>query len=588
MISIGNRMWLWPLACVCLLACSESSTVANTPLTGGADDVPVATDVGTGLVDAGGAVSDAGTRAQDTGKTAEDVGATTPQDTGSGVATDSGGGVVDSGGAVAEDTAGSVDTGGGGAVDSGSGAADAGSVTEPDISSQPDIGGGPVDAGSGGSGKIDKMSEHSAKCSKASDCKIPCAQGSCDSGVCKYTPAPSACIVDLGGDKVACYGNGMSSKAAPCLRCNTKVSQTSLTSLADGAPVNEMDEGFVIEDLSAGKKGAIVWSMSSKRSVSGGKSLYFGDPKTGMYANDKHVNSSVTTPSLEVPSFPGAKPSLRFWLWMETEQSKGYDLLLVKITSGGKSQQVWTSDVLMGSTDQVWKPVDIDITAWAGKSIKAVFTFDSKDGYVNAFEGAYIDDISVQTGCCGAVSDCNDGNACTTDTCAPGAGGLPVCGHKDKANCCNSNKDCDDGKPCTVDLCDKAGGSCKNSVKPGCCLKSADCDDKDSCTVDHCPKPGAQCQHTNTCCKSDAECTSQDPCLKGACVGGDCSFSSTCCNGDDECDDFNPCTKDACVKSKCVHTPSIIPGCCSPEPHVNDYESDIEGWKSDPAIGGFT
>ena len=431
---------------------------------------------------------------------------------------------------------------------------------------------------------VDKISEHSNACSVPADCKIPCGQGVCNSGKCAYTPAPGTCLVPSGADKVACYGDGMVSAIAGCLSCNVEVSQTSLTAIASTLAVDSLNEGFEIKQISGG----IDWSVSEKRARTGGKSLYFGDPATGNYANDKTVQAAVLTPALTVPGFPGAKPSVIFWLWLQTEEFAGYDMLSLAVVSADETKEIWNSDAIKGSSGNSWLPVEVDISAWAGKSVKFQFKFDSKDANSNNYEGAYVDDISLRTGCCGGVSDCEDGNPCSIDTCAPGEGGLPVCSQELKKNCCNSKADCDDGKPCTIDLCDKPGGTCTSSAKPGCCLTGDDCDDKDGCTIDHCPKPGAQCLHTNTCCQSDGECTSADPCLKGSCTGGDCTFVSTCCNTNDECDDFNPCTKDACTKSKCVHTPSLLPGCCSPEPHVNDWESDAEGWTSDPAVKGLT
>ena len=67
------------------------------------------------------------------------------------------------------------------------------------------------------------------------------------------------------------------------------------------------------------------------------------------------------------------------------------------------------------------------------------------------------------------MNNCDDGNACTTDSCVNRACinvGIEGC---TKAEACTRNAQCDDGKPCTADLCE--GGSCRNyALKnvPGC------------------------------------------------------------------------------------------------------------------------
>ncbi len=438
----------------------------------------------------------------------------------------------------------------------------------------------PVDAGA-----LDKVSEHSKACSTGSDCTIPCATGTCNQGKCDYDVG-GGCVVPVGADKVACYPAGAPKKDAPCLTCKPEVSQTSLTSVTELVPFEKTDEGWAVVDVSGS---GIKWGLSDKRTAGGKMSLYLGDPKSSVYANDKHVKASVTTPAMTIPTNDGVKASLHFSLYLDTEETKGYDFLTVQVLedkAGATAEALWHSDSIGGTTHKVWQMQKIDVSKWGGKKVKFVFTFDTLDGFVNAFEGAYIDELSIRTGCCGGGGDCDDGNACSTDACAPttASKGLPVCGHVVTKACCSSSADCDDGKPCTLDLCSGPGGSCSHSAKPGCCMTTGDCDDKDACTIDHCPKAGSNCQHTNTCCKTDNECTSADTCLTGKCAGGDCAFTNICCSKDNECDDFNPCTIDACDKGQCLHSPSKAPGCCAVEPIVYEFDSDMEGWTSDAKL----
>lgn len=77
--------------------------------------------------------------------------------------------------------------------------------------------------------------------------------------------------------------------------------------------------------------------------------------------------------------------------------------------------------------------------------------------------------------------DCDDANACTTDTCLSTAG---TCFHAGAP----SGASCDDGLFCTVgDRCDGAGGCVSGSSRP--------CDDGSSCTIDSCNETSDACSH---------------------------------------------------------------------------------------------
>ena len=151
---------------------------------------------------------------------------------------------------------------------------------------------------------------------------------------------------------------------------------------------------------------------------------------------------------------------------------------------------------------------------------------------------------------------CDDGNACSADSCAPTSG------------CVNLPQDatCSDGNPCTLgDKC--AGSSCKAGVP-------VSCDDGDFCTNDAC-SAAKGCVHTfnQGPCEDGAYCTTGDSCDgQGSCVGTarDCQaeVGSLCTAGKcDEaadkcaalpyadgtgCDDGVDCTPlDLCSAGKC-------------------------------------
>ena len=98
---------------------------------------------------------------------------------------------------------------------------------------------------------------------------------------------------------------------------------------------------------------------------------------------------------------------------------------------------------------------------------------------------------------------CDDGLACTVDSCDAKAG----CKHE-AAKVANS---CDDGDACTsADACDAAGA---------CVGKAKSCDDGNSCTVDICNPIDGKCSNTDsgTVCEDGDACVGPDSCQGGVC-----------------------------------------------------------------------
>ncbi len=160
----------------------------------------------------------------------------------------------------------------------------------------------------------------------------------------------------------------------------------------------------------------------------------------------------------------------------------------------------------------------------------------------------------------GPAVNCDDGNACTLDTCDPDAG----CDHAataapcDDSNPCTKEDECgdgtcmggvlvacDDGSACTADSCDAATGKCEFAALKGCgtkCTASKDCeDDGNPCTQAVCAGGGCVIVYTEMACNDGDVCSAGDTCLEGKCTGTESA-----------CDDGNACTADACdAKTGC-------------------------------------
>ena len=183
----------------------------------------------------------------------------------------------------------------------------------------------------------------------------------------------------------------------------------------------------------------------------------------------------------------------------------------------------------------------------------------------------------------GKAPDCNDKDACTTDSCDAATG----CKHvalADGASCgdgnaCNGDEVCGGGAckpgtalvckdddPCTKDGCGKASGcqftpasngsSCSDGdacnglevCQLGVCKagKSPDCDDKNGCTTDSCDT-SLGCKHVpvadGASCADDNVCNGNETCKAGTCKGTKL-----------DCDDKNPCSVDTCdAELGCQH-----------------------------------
>ncbi len=139
--------------------------------------------------------------------------------------------------------------------------------------------------------------------------------------------------------------------------------------------------------------------------------------------------------------------------------------------------------------------------------------------------------------------DCN-GNG-VPDECEPDSDGDGI------PNACDDcpKLNCDDGIACTTDTCDDPGTGCVNTPV------HAVCDDGNVCTADTCDT-SLGCQSTalsdGTACDDGEFCTVQDVCTGGVCGGSprDCS-DGLFCNGEE-----------ACVFEVCISGIPPCPGAC--------------------------
>jgi len=423
----------------------------------------------------------------------------------------------------------------------------------------------------------------SLSCTTTEDCKTPCAVGSCNAGTCEFaTPQQGCVVVDEATGLGSCIDSGTLHPTSDCLFCNPNAQVVGFTPFLFAEDFETNDSGFTVVNLSGS---TAVWSRSTVRAGNGAASLYFGDPATQTYdVGEQRAWGRALSEPLTVPA--GVNPQLSFQVWLESERLKAHDFLRVIVFYGANEEKVvWHSDDIGGTTDGEFVPVSATLTDFAGQQIQLAFEFDSVDGLINAYEGAYIDGIRLTTGCCAAANDCDDGNGCTVDSC-PEVGGL--CTYEEDTECCNSTSECDDGNSCTTDFCSGPGGECQHFQVPNCCKSNLECNDDDPCTEDSCDLQTETCSYQPLCCEVDGDCNDGDSCTVGSCVEGQCAYEFTCCIDNAECDDGDYCTIDTCDQGDCTHVVASLPGCCQPDIALLDFElpEQVDGWVFDPPNGG--
>ena len=128
---------------------------------------------------------------------------------------------------------------------------------------------------------------------------------------------------------------------------------------------------------------------------------------------------------------------------------------------------------------------------------------------------------------CASDTDCDDGSACTNDSCLGGG-------------CIHVLLNCDDMLYCTVDSCNPLSG-CVYTPDPACTVVSCengneDCDDNDECTTDACDIGTGYCIHSVdpfcgvTTCTVDNDCQDGLTCTWDRCFNGVCRTEPVLCN----------------------------------------------------------
>src|SRR5206468_1258417 len=104
---------------------------------------------------------------------------------------------------------------------------------------------------------------------------------------------------------------------------------------------------------------------------------------------------SITSPPITLIPVGPITLSLNYVL---VHESPSWDVVSILVSSNGSTSITTiassTNTAQLPAT-AVWKTASFDLTAYAGKTILLRFNFDTLDSVANAYEGWYVDDVSI-------------------------------------------------------------------------------------------------------------------------------------------------------------------------------------------------
>jgi hypothetical protein len=309
-----------------------------------------------------------------------------------------------------------------------------------------------------------------------------------DKGICEYLPVPSCIEPECTSENVVdkCQVTGECDVAScPSGFCEYRTLPPEVCcnrTLLFTAPFDGGLDGFSAQTVPAGSD--VRWQLSTKRSVSGGSSLYYGNLDGPNFAGDLPTIGEATSSPQVLPAQGYSFLSFQLFLSTEFDDLTGanYNPLgrdrfeVIVVEAAGSTDEVlttvWSSDNVNGTTRKQFVPVGIDMTRFAGRTVRLRFRFDPVDAVMNDYEGVYIDDLNLSHDPC-VLRDCKGIYDCSIDGfCRTGSCSSELCATFDTGavGCCLQTADCDDENQCTIDGC--IGGRCFNVPKDGdgCCL----------------------------------------------------------------------------------------------------------------------
>jgi len=209
-----------------------------------------------------------------------------------------------------------------------------------------------------------------------------------------FTPLSGKCRI---GQR--CYADGFKDPSG-CLTCKASAAAKSWSPLGTAAlKAFDFEDGKLTGWTVTNSDKKVGWVVANRRAANGSYALYYGDPALGDYDTFFDNNGKAQSPSIRLAA--SKKAGLRFWIYMDTEDGDAFDTLQLFVVSGSTTTMVWEkSDVTLPlSKMKTWLEIGVDLSKYAGQTIKLEFAFDTVDEFDNTTEGAFIDDLTIFNGC---------------------------------------------------------------------------------------------------------------------------------------------------------------------------------------------
>jgi hypothetical protein len=166
---------------------------------------------------------------------------------------------------------------------------------------------------------------------------------------------------------------------------------------AGGSPSND---GFTVDNTGATVAG--LWHLSTGRGNEEGHSaddsMYYGQGEGPTGGGNYNVGDSagrITSPTIDLTSHETAQLSFNYVLQTEGD-APIYDHARVLISQdGGAFTPIASNATELTDPATGWTNATFDLSEYAGSNIQVQFDFDTGDGIANAYEGWYIDDVTV-------------------------------------------------------------------------------------------------------------------------------------------------------------------------------------------------
>ena len=152
-----------------------------------------------------------------------------------------------------------------------------------------------------------------------------------------------------------------------------------------------------------------LWHRTTRRAAAGGRSWWFGQEATGTYDTGGRAAGSLTSPTIDLSGQTGAVLE-----WKQLFRGEGF-LRAIDVSNGLDpylnldSGRVWVSTndgaswrvlthIAHESPGSGFAQYRVNLSEYAGQTIRLRFEFDTFNGSNNAQEGWYVDDIQVRGG----------------------------------------------------------------------------------------------------------------------------------------------------------------------------------------------